>query len=159
MRLLPLSFRVVWLFMALASTGLCSQIANAQTININPVSATGSTNLQPASLAIDNNATTRWESNHGVSPSSLTLDLGQAYALNQVVINWEAANAASYELLGSNNNSTWTQMSLRTGGTFGNRTDTVTLSGNYRYLRINGTARSTGNQWGYSIWEVQITGY
>lgn len=158
MHLLPLSFRAVWLFMALASTGLCSQIANAQTININPVSATGSTNLQPASLAIDNNATTRWESNHGVSPSSLTLDLGQAYALNQVVINWEAANAASYELLGSNNNSTWTQMSLRTGGTFGNRTDTVGISGTYRYVRMNALTRSTGNNWGYSIFEMDVYG-
>ncbi len=158
MRLLPLSFRAVWLFMALASTGLCSQIANAQTININPVNATGSTNLQPASLAIDNNATTRWESNHGVSPSSLTLDLGQAYALNQVVINWEAANAASYELLGSNNNSTWTQMSLRTGGTFGNRTDTVGISGTYRYVRMNALTRSTGNNWGYSIFEMDVYG-
>lgn len=158
MRILPLGSRAVFLFIALASTGLCIQTTNAQTININPVSATGSTNLQPASFAIDNNATTRWESSHGASPASLTLDLGQAYALNQVVINWEAANAASYELLGSNNNSTWTQMSLRTGGTFGNRTDTVGVSGTYRYVRMNALTRSTGNNWGYSIFEMDVFG-
>lgn len=158
MRILPLSSRAVWLFAALASIGLCAQTTNAQTININPVSATGSTNLQPANLAIDNNGSTRWESNHGVSPSSLTLDLGQAYALNQVVINWEAANAASYEILGSNNNSTWAQLSLRTGGTFGNRTDTVPLAGTYRYVRMNALTRSTGNNWGYSIFEMDVFG-
>lgn len=158
MRILPLSSRAVCLLVALASTGLCVHSTNAQTININPISATGSTNLQPASFAIDNNGSTRWESAHGVSPSSLTLDLGQAYALNQVVINWEAANAASYELLGSNNNSTWTQMSSRTGGTFGNRTDTVGVNGTYRYVRMNALTRSSGNTWGYSIFEMDVFG-
>ncbi|WP_052417561.1 di-heme oxidoredictase family protein [Cellvibrio mixtus] len=158
MQILPLGSRAAWLFVALASSSLFMQTTNAQTININPVSITGSTNLQPASFAIDNNNATRWESSHGVSPSSLTLDLGQAYALNQVVINWEAANAASYELLGSNNNSTWTQMSLRTGGTFGNRTDTVGVNGTYRYVRVNALTRSTGNNWGYSIFEIDVFG-
>lgn len=142
----------------LVSSSLFVQTTSAQTININPISVTGSTNLQPANLAIDNNGSTRWESNHGVSPSSLTLDLGQAYALNQVVILWEAANAASYEILGSNNNSTWTQLSLRTGGTFGNRTDTVALSGTYRYVRMNALTRSTGNTWGYSVFEIDVFG-
>lgn len=143
----------------LATTSLFAALqANAQTININPVSATGSTNLQPAQWAIDNNAATRWESSHGVSPSSLTLDLGQAYALNQVVINWEAANPASYEILGSNNNANWTLVNQRTGGTFGNRTDILGLSGTYRYVRVNALTRSPGNNWGYSIYEIDVFG-
>jgi CxxC motif-containing protein (DUF1111 family) len=144
--------------MLLALVALNSVSAIAQTININPVSATGSTSLQPASYAIDNIGTTRWESNHGVSPSSLTLDLGQVYNLSQVVILWEAANAERYEILGSNNNSTWTQLALRTGGTFGNRTDTVLLAGSYRYVRMNAITRSAGNNWGYSIFEMDVFG-
>lgn len=144
--------------MLLALVALSSVSAIAQTININPVSATGSTSLQPASYAIDNIGTTRWESNHGVSPSSLTLDLGQVYNLSQVVILWEAANAERYEILGSNNNSTWTQLALRTGGTFGNRTDTVLLAGSYRYVRMNAITRSAGNNWGYSIFEMDVFG-
>nr|WP_324259509.1 di-heme oxidoredictase family protein [Cellvibrio fontiphilus] len=144
--------------MLLALVALGSVSAVAQTININPVSATGSTNLQPASYAIDNIGNTRWESNHGVSPSSLTLDLGQVYNLSQVVILWEAANAERYEILGSNNNSTWTQLALRTGGTFGNRTDTVLLAGSYRYVRMNAITRSAGNNWGYSIFEMDVFG-
>ncbi|MDO8346181.1 MAG: di-heme oxidoredictase family protein [Cellvibrio sp.] len=158
MRIIQFGRRAVCALLTLVSTSLYVQTASAQIININPVSATGSTNLQPAHLAIDNNGSTRWESNHGVSPSALTLDLGQPYALNQVVILWEAANAASYEILGSNNNSTWTQLSLRTGGTFGNRTDTVPLAGTYRYLRMNALTRSAGNNWGYSIFEMDVFG-
>ncbi len=158
MRINPFSTRAVCAFIALVSASFCAQSRYAQTININPVAATGSSNLQPASLAIDNNGSTRWESSHGVSPSLLTLDLGQAYALNQVVILWEAANAESYEVLGSNNNSTWTQLSLRTGGTFGNRTDTVPLAGTYRYVRMNALTRSAGNNWGYSIFEMDVFG-
>lgn len=144
--------------MLLALVALSSVSAAAQTININPVSATGSTNLQPASYAIDNIGNTRWESNHGISPSSLTLDLGQVYNLSQVVILWEAANAERYEILGSNNNSTWTQLALRTGGAFGNRTDTVLLAGSYRYVRMNAITRSAGNNWGYSIFEMDVFG-
>jgi CxxC motif-containing protein (DUF1111 family) len=158
MRIFQFGPRAVCALLTLVSSGLYVQSSSAQTININPVSAVGSTNLQPASLAIDNNGSTRWESNHGVSPSSLTLDLGQPYALNQTVILWEAANAGSYEILGSNNNSTWTQLNLRTGGTFGNRTDTVSLSGTYRYVRMNALTRSAGNNWGYSIFEMDVFG-
>lgn len=151
MRIIDLGSRVlVGVFLAFISVSLSAQI--------NPISAVGSTNLQPASFAIDNNGSTRWESNHGVSPSTLTLDLGQQYVLSQVVIVWEAANAERYEILGSNNNSTWTQLALRTGGTFGNRTDTVLLSGTYRYVRMNGITRSAGNNWGYSIFEIDVFG-
>jgi CxxC motif-containing protein (DUF1111 family) len=153
MRIIQFGYRILF---ALAT--LTSVSAVAQIVPINPVSVTGSTNLQPASYAIDNIGSTRWESNHGVSPSWLSLDLGQAYVLNQVVILWEAANPATYEVLGSNNNSTWTQITQRTGGTFGDRTDTVPLSGTYRYLRINALTRSAGNDWGYSIYEVDVFG-
>jgi len=158
MRILQFGRRAVCALLTLVSTSLYVQTASAQVININAVSATGSTNLQPANLANDNNGSTRWESNHGVSPSSLTLDLGQPYALSQVVILWEAANAASYEILGSNNNSSWTQLSQRTGGTFGNRTDTLGLNGTYRYVRMNALTRSAGNNWGYSIFEMDVFG-
>ena len=158
MRIIQFGRRAICALLTLISSSFYVHAANAQIININPVAATGSTNLQPASFAIDNIGNTRWESNHGISPSSLTLDLGQPYALNQVVILWEAANAASYEILGSNNNSTWTQLSLRTGGTFGNRTDTVPLAGTYRYVRMNALTRSAGNNWGYSIFEMDVFG-
>ena len=87
------------------------------------------------------------------------MDLGSAKNLTQIAIDWEAANAAAYTIQGSNDNANWTNIASKSDGTFGTRTDTLTLNGNYRYVRINGTARSAGNQWGYSIWEVRLTGF
>ncbi len=115
-----------------------------------------STNLQPASYAVDGNTTTRWESAHAADPSWLTVDLGSQVSLASVVIDWEAANAANYLVQGSNDNSSWATLSTRTGGAFGNRTDTVAVSGSYRYVRMYGTARSVGNNWGYSIFSLKV---
>jgi CxxC motif-containing protein (DUF1111 family) len=120
--------------------------------------ATASTQLQPAALAIDNNPGTRWESAHGIDPTWIALDFGSAKTLSSVVIDWEAANAANYQVQGSNNNSTWVDLASRTGGTFGARTDTIAVSGSYRYLRVYGTQRSLTNQWGYSILELKVYG-
>lgn len=117
---------------------------------------TGSTNMLPAANAVDGNAATRWESNHGVSPSWLMVDLGSNRNLTQVVIDWEAANAANYEVQGSTNGTSWTTLKTVTGAAFGNRTDTHTVSGSYRYVRIYATARSAGNTWGYSIFELKV---
>jgi regulation of enolase protein 1 (concanavalin A-like superfamily) len=144
---------------ALASV-LISCLSQAQTetlLSRNAVTS-ASSQVQAAALAVDGNTATRWESTHAVDPATLTIDLGNSYNLTRAVIRWEAANAANYTVQGSNNNSTWTTIATRTGGTFGERTDTLTLSGNYRYVRMNGTARSAGNTWGYSIWEMEIYG-
>jgi CxxC motif-containing protein (DUF1111 family) len=154
MQVAPIWRRSLWMLSALLSVSATAQTTNLAT----NATATGSTNLQPASLAVDGDMNTRWESEHAISPSSLTLDLGQQYALSQVVIHWEAANAETYEIVGSNDGSTWQSLSVQTGGQFGHRTDTVTVSGNWRYVRIIAQTRSTGNDWGYSIWEVEVYG-
>jgi hypothetical protein len=133
-----------------------SSVASVGPLNV--TTATASTAITPAANAIDKNPGTRWESAHALDPSWLTLDLGSARNLATIAIDWEAANAANYVIQGSNDNANWTTLSTKTGGTFGNRTDTANLSGSYRYVRIYCTARSAGNQWGYSIWEVRLTG-
>ena len=120
--------------------------------------ATASSALTPALNAVDGNAGTRWESAHGISLSWLSVDLGASYNLSSVVIDWEAANAANYEVQGSVNGTAWNNIATRTGGTFGARTDTVVTSGTYRYVRINCTQRSVGNNWGYSFWELKVYG-
>lgn len=144
-----------------ASSSSASSVATAGPLT--PVSATASTALTAAANAIDKNAVTRWESAHAVDPSWLTLDLGSAKTLTSIAIDWEAANAGVYKVQGSNSpnfadNANWTDIASKSDGTFGTRTDTLSLNGNYRYVRIYGTARSAGNQWGYSIWEVRLTG-
>lgn len=143
------------------STAASSSSASSAAVPalLTPLSAVASTAMTPASNAIDNNSGTRWESMHAIDPSWLTLDLGSAKTLTQIAIDWEVANAAAYTVQGSNDNANWTSIASKTDGTFGARTDTLSLSGNYRYVRIYATARSAGNQWGYSIWEVRVTGY
>ena len=111
-----------------------------------------------ASLAVDGSLATRWESAHGIDPSWLTLDLGQSYVLVRTTIHWEAANAEIYRVEGSQDNATWTTLATETGGLFGDRTDVVELSGEYRYVRMFGIKRSVGNFWGYSIWEMEVLG-
>ena len=140
-----------------SSSAASSSLAPAAPLNI--ASATTSTALTPAANAIDKNSGTRWESYHALDPSWLTLDLGSAKTLNSMAIGWEAANAANYTVQGSNDNTNWSTLATRTGGTFGERTDTLNIAGSYRYLRIHATARSAGNQWGYSIWEVRVLGW
>lgn len=121
-------------------------------------STAASTNLQPSANAVDGSAGTRWESNQGIDPSWISVDLGAVYTLSSVVIDWEAANAANYQVQGSIDNANWANLATRTGGTFGNRTDTNSVTGSYRYVRIYGTARSPGNNWGYSIFELKVFG-
>ena len=120
--------------------------------------ATANSELQAAGLAVDDNLLTRWESVHGVDPAILTLDLSQSFPLTRVEIHWEAANAATYTVDGSNDNLTWVTLSNQTGGQFGDRTDIVDIDGTYRYLRMNGMTRSQGNVYGYSIWEMDVFG-
>lgn len=109
--------------------------------------------------AVDNDGTTRWESAHGFDPSWLLLDLGRSYELERTIIHWEAANAEIYYVQGSNDGANFTTLSIQTGGQFGDRTDIVEISGVYRYVRMYGIKRSVGNQWGYSIWEMDVYGW
>lgn len=141
------------------TSGSSSSAQSSAPAVLTPISALASTEMTPASFAIDNNSGTRWESLHGVDPSWISLDLGSLKTLTGIAIDWEAANAADYLVQGSNDNANWNDITSKTGGTFGNRTDSLLLSGQYRYLRIYGTARSPGNLWGYSIWEIRVSGY
>ncbi|VUD52792.1 hypothetical protein TDB9533_01704 [Thalassocella blandensis] len=121
-------------------------------------SATASSAMQAASLAFDGNMGTRWESQHQIDPSNLTVDLGDVFDLSEVVIYWEAANAERYEIQGSQNGSSWSTLANFSGGQFGERTDTLEVSGVFRFVRMNGLARSANNDWGYSIWEMEVWG-
>ncbi|MGL1957388.1 MAG: discoidin domain-containing protein [Colwellia sp.] len=119
-------------------------------------SATASSAIQSPLLVVDGDMTTRWESNYQEDPSSIVINLGQANNLAQITLHWEAANAANYQLQGSNNGNEWQTLSTYTGGEFGARTDNHNVSGTFQYLRMLGTARSEGNLWGYSLYEIEV---
>ncbi|WP_051234896.1 family 16 glycosylhydrolase [Marinimicrobium agarilyticum] len=150
-------FSLQWAFILLACIATIGAQAQSGNLALNG-SASASTQDLAASNAIDGNMNTRWASAAQTDPSHITVDLGQSYNLSSVIIHWEAANADTYEVQGSNDNANWTTLATRSGGAFGDRTDTVNVSGQYRFVRMYGISRSAGNSWGYSIWEMEVYG-
>ena len=74
-------------------------------------SASGNYGSQVASLAIDGNPTTYWESSLGGAPSWLKVNLGTAHVVRSMVIESTAFPKEiprDFTLQGSNDNSTWT---------------------------------------------------
>lgn len=116
------------------------------------ISATSGNNS--AALAIDGNSATRWESVQGVDDVSLTYDLGSKQYIASMQIDWEAANAASYELQASDDAENWSTIESFTGLGFGNRTDNIIINGRYRYLKLVCTERSS--PYAYSIYEITL---
>jgi len=119
-----------------------------------PVLASSQENAgTPATAAVDGNAGTRWSSQFS-DPQWIRVDLGQAAAIDQVTLAWEAAYARSFQIQVSADGSAWTTIFSTTTGTGG--TQTLAVTGTGRYVRMNGTARATA--YGYSLWEFQIFG-
>ena len=125
---------------------------------IDVVNVSASSELRKSILAVDGNLDTRWESLHQIDSSQLIINLGARYELSNTVIHWEAANAKDYIVQGSNDQRDWTTLASVSNAVFGSRTDQLTISGDYQYVRINASQRSAGNQWGFSIWEIELYG-
>ncbi|HWF79816.1 MAG TPA: discoidin domain-containing protein, partial [Streptosporangiaceae bacterium] len=103
--------------------------------------------------ATDGNTGTRWSSAFS-DPQWLEVDLGSSQTICQVTLMWEAAYATAFQIQVSSDNSTWTTIFSTTTGTGG--TQTLSVSGTGRYVRMNGTTRAT--QYGYSLWEFEVFG-
>ncbi|MFK0284552.1 discoidin domain-containing protein [Streptomyces sp. NPDC090499] len=103
--------------------------------------------------AVDGNTGTRWSSAF-TDDQWLQVDLGATAQVSQVVLNWETAYGKDYKVQISADGSNWTDLQSVTGGDGG--TDTLTVSGQGRYVRMLGVHRAT--QWGYSLWEFQVFG-
>jgi beta-glucosidase len=105
----------------------------------------------PASAATDGSATTRWSSAFS-DPQWLAVDLGSTVTVCQVVLQWENAYATAFQIQTSTDDTNWTTIYSTTTGPGG--TQTLTVAGTGRYIRMYGTARATG--YGYSLWEFQV---
>jgi hypothetical protein len=105
----------------------------------------------PASAAVDGNSGTRWSSAFS-DPQWLEVDLGSSQSICQVVLQWETAYGKAFQIQTSADGSTWTTIYSTTAGTGG--TQTLSVSGTGRYIRMYGTAR--GTPYGYSLWEFQV---
>ena len=105
----------------------------------------------PASAAVDGNAGTRWSSAFS-DPQWLRVDLGSVQSVCRVSLQWEAAYARAFQIQVSNDGTTWTSVFSTTTGTGG--TQSLTVSGSGRYVRMSGTVRAT--PYGYSLWEFGV---
>jgi beta-glucosidase len=103
--------------------------------------------------ALDGRANTRWSSQFS-DPQWIQVDLGGAATVNQVLLSWESAYATAFRIEMSTNGTTWNPIYSTTTGAGG--TQTLSVSGTGRYIRLYGTARATG--YGYSLWEFQVYG-
>jgi F5/8 type C domain/Beta-1,3-glucanase len=117
-----------------------------------PATASSTENAgTPASAAVDGNTGTRWSSAFS-DPQWLQVDLGSSQQICQVSLTWEAAYATAFQIQVSANGTSWTTVYSTTTGTGG--TQTLSVTGTGRYVRMNGTARST--PYGYSLWEFAV---
>lgn len=118
--------------------------------------ATASTELQPASNAIDGNTGTRWESEH-LETADITVDLGASYTIGQIILNWEGAFADQYEILISDDPTFATSTTIYTTTTGDGGIDDLSVTGTGQYVRMNGLNRYLG-AYGFSLYEFEIYG-
>ncbi len=138
----------------IVATTLTAQAADTLLSQGRPATASSTENAgTPAAAAVDGNAGTRWSSAFA-DPQWLQVDLGATATISQVVLQWEAAYATAFQIQVSANGTSWTNVYSTSTGTGG--TQTLTVSGSGRYVRMNGTARAT--PYGYSLWEFQVFG-
>ncbi|MEO3812207.1 discoidin domain-containing protein [Sphaerisporangium sp. B11E5] len=153
---LVLSGMFLALFALLASLLVAGPVAAADVLlsQGKPVTASSTENAgTPASAAVDGNTGTRWSSAFS-DPQWIQVDLGASATIGQVVLRWEAAYGRAFKIQVSADAAGWTDVHSTTTGTGG--TQTLTVSGTGRYVRMYGTTRATG--YGYSLWEFQVYG-
>jgi fibronectin type 3 domain-containing protein len=106
-----------------------------------------------AANAVDGNTSTRWSSAFS-DPQWIYVDLGATHTISSVVLTWETAYGKAYQIQTSNDAATWTTIYSTTTSAGG--TQTLSVIGSGRYVRMYGTVRAT--QYGYSLWEFQVYG-
>ena len=120
-----------------------------------PVTASSATSGYPATNAVDGNTSTYWEGTNGVWPTTLTVNLGSAKALSQVVLDLPPATAWStrtqtLSVLGSANGTTFTTIVPSATYTWNPSTgNTVTIAlpagTTDQYVQLSFTANSVQN--------------
>jgi hypothetical protein len=128
-------------------------LGQACTVNNPGVAASSVTGANTPDKAIDGNTKTRWESQQGVDPQWIRIDLGGAVPITGVTLNWEPACAKDYTIQTSNDATNWATVFTVTGNTTaGVKTHNFTKTA--QFVRMNGTKRCT--TFGYSLWEFQV---
>ena len=143
---------------SITELGVSGTLVPNQPVNLALGKALTASSVESAAFgpqqAADNSGATRWASAQGVDPSWIQVDLGQAYALGQVVLDWETALGQDFQIQLSNDGTTWVSAKTVTGNTF--YSNVLAISGTARYVRMLGTKR--GFPAGYSLYEFEVYG-
>jgi hypothetical protein len=108
----------------------------------------------PSTFAVDGDPSTRWISDFA-DEQWLAVDLGINVRLDRVVLKWDAAYAADYDLVVSNDGSSW--RTIRTVTDADGGVDELTdLTAEGRYVGLLFHRR--GTPWGFSLWEFEAYG-
>ena len=110
------------------------------------------TDAMAAKYAVDGDNGTRWSSNF-VDDAWLLVDLGKAYTINKVVLNWEGAYGKAYKIQTSTDGKNWTTVKNVTDGKGGEETITFDAT-KARYVRMQGVERAL--PYGYSLWKMSV---
>ena len=108
----------------------------------------------PAGFAVDGDPSTRWMSQFA-DEQWFAVDLGATVALDRVVLKWDAGYAADYELLVSDDASSWRTIRTVTDAD-GGTDDFIDLGARGRYAGL--LLHRRGTPWGFSLWEFEAYG-
>ncbi|TCK65817.1 discoidin domain-containing protein [Curtobacterium sp. PhB136] len=123
--------------------------------NHSTATASSTDGANTASNGLDNDPTTRWESEHGVDDVDYTIDLGSAADITTVGVNWENAAAKQYVLqVADSADGDWRD--VKTVDKTDAAADSVSVGTTARFVRLHLRSRQTG--YGYSIWDVHVYG-
>lgn len=105
----------------------------------------------------DGNSSTRWSSAWR-DGEWVYVDLGEVFALTRVVLEWEEAFAADYDIDVSYDARSWMTVHAERDGMGGTDDIAIESGPEARYVRMNGLKRSASNEWGFSLYEFQVYG-
>jgi len=112
---------------------------------------------EPNSMAIvDGDMLTRWSSDYIEEEQWVYCDFGKECVVSNVIIRWERAHATNYKILVSNDSKNWQEV-YHEKSSKGGLQEAFFAPVKCRYVKILGLER-VNEDWGISIWEVEIYG-
>ncbi len=108
-----------------------------------------------ADFAFDGDAASRWASEANNDAAWITVNLGQALAVNKVELNWEAASGKQYRIEVSSDGKVFTPVFTQANGQGG--VESLTFPAvTTQFVRMQGVQRNT--VYGYSLFEFKVFG-
>lgn len=105
------------------------------------------------SYAVDDSSKTRWSSDFS-DGQWIAVDLGKAYQLSSVKLDWQNSYALEYHIQVSDDGTNWSTLFTETNGKGG--LESIPVNVTARYVRMYGVKRFT--RYGFSLWSFEVYG-